>query len=183
MKVDSLQKEFINKYDENAMKFIDRLSKNKSFTFNKNSIKAFNLKESMDDFQKVLDGFSTYKIQSMKENNSVSNEVILNKMETSINKDFFHESKLLYSDFSSFIGTYLNSIIEMVETTNNVKSSMMEAGVDQDSIAVVNEITDMFIDRLQESFNPVMESILWASGYKSHQILFNNKTTVKPVFL
>ena len=189
MKIDSALREFSEKYDRNAIKSIEEISKDSVLSYNKknhiNGVKGFHIQESFSAFEEFLNGYSEYKIENMNNAKASSHESIIEHTKTYIDEKLFEECNLLYPQLPMFVGGYINGINSLTETVDTVKEKMMEAGVDPESIASVNDFIDTFMDKLYESFDPTMDRILWASGYNSKSKLAKSTEPkiLKPVFL
>ena len=186
MKIDSALKEFTEKYNQAMFEAVDDLSKN--FGYNANGYKfiCVNITESTEMFKKYLEGFCDYKIKATGE--QPTREQILAKTNEFIESNLFKDVAIPYKKLPEFIESYVTSIKEITETTDNIKSQLTEAGVDPEDIGEVNKYVDSFVEKMQESFYPVMDKIIWASGYNTRQRLSatymkENKNNSKPIFI
>ena len=165
MKLDKAINEFMEKYDENAINSIDELSSNIGLRENRISIKLFNLKESFDNFNKYLTQYADYKIKNINNSNASSRENIKVATERFMDNMICKESEIPYGEISEFVKSYLTGVNTLLKTVDNIKDLMESNGVDYESIGDVNDYCDNFIDKINESFEPAMHRILWASGY------------------
>lgn len=184
MKIDNAIKEFTEKYDSDAMRSIDRISKDIGLNHLGGSMKLINLQESFDKFSLWLEQYAMYKIKTNGNDEATKQTLIKESSEVFMEKELFEEVDVKYSDLPLFVKSYVEGIDKVSKTVDKVKSDMMENDVNLEYIGDVNDFTDAFMQRLSESFDPIMEKILWASGYNSKKKLQNSgKGIKKPVFL
>lgn len=186
MKIDNAIKIFSEKYDRDAIQSIDNISNEYGLLINESTIKTFNMCEAFNIFNKYLEGYASYKIENINNPEATSQDLIKESVEKFINTQIFKETSSKYNELPNFITEYINGIESLCETVDNVKISMIDNDVLADYVGDVNEFTDIFIDKLHESFYPTMDRILWASGYNSKKRLEDNKDKVKtktPMFL
>ena len=182
MKIDSAIQTFLEKYDKEAMESIEEASHQFGRVYRKDTIKLFNLTESINMFNQWLKGYAKFHIDEV--GNRPTIEEITESCTRFLNgDDMFKETAVTFDKFPSFVKGYIESINKTIDTIDNIKSEMMEAGVDGETIGAVNTFADMFMDKLNESFDPAMDNLLWASGYNARKSLFGNKPKQKPVFL
>ena len=186
MKIDNAIKTFMEKYNREAIQSIDEVSKDYALNISDSKIKAFNLNESFNIFNQYIRGYANYKIENVNNPNASTRDTIKESVEKFVNTQIFKETYLKYSELPSLITDYTNGINLLIETVDQIKSDMIDADINQEDIGDINEFTDLFIDKLHESFYPTMTRILWASGYKSKNKLYNkdsNSTPKVPTFL
>lgn len=184
MKIDSAIKNFLEKYDEEAMSSIDNLSKDIGLKHHRLSLPLFNIKECFDIFISCLDVYSNYKIENANNDKAVQQYLILEKVNSIIDSNLFKKKNILYSDLPVFIESYINGINSLLEKVESTKSNMINADVHYEYIGDVNEFTDKFMEKMNKSFYESMDKILTASGYKTNKSLMNKKVCVqKPQFL
>jgi hypothetical protein len=185
MKIDSALKEFAERYDSEAMKSIEELGNEFGLKVNRVKFKAFNLKEAFGYFNDFLMGSTNYKIDCRNDPNAMTNEAVFGHAKEYINSKLFKECEILYSELPAFVESYITGVKTILETIDKSKTKLVEAGIDNESIGIINEYVDVFTNKLNETFQPVMEKILWASGYKTRKNLLDPKATIqkKPVFL
>lgn len=179
MKIDSALKLFSESYDRDAIQSIEDVSKDFGLISNKATIKLFNLKEGFNDFQDFLVKYGQYKVENMDNEKATPQHLICERVETNIKDEIFRESEVLYNDLPAFIEAYISGVQNLIATSDAIKQKMFEAGVDSESIGDVNNFVDAFVTRLNESFSPAMDRILWASGYNSRKKLTKSKVPVK----
>lgn len=183
MKIDSAVKEFIEKYDESAIRSIDNISNDIGLIENRRKINVVNLNETFSMFNEYLEGYGKYKCDHIGDEEASSQEEIKENVTKFITSELFKEDKISYDKLPEYVKSYVEGINTTIENLENVKSVMVEAGVDADCVGDVNEFVDQFVESLQSSFYPVMENILWASGYNSNKRLFSKEKKQKPQFL
>lgn len=171
MKTDSAIKEFTEKYNREMIESIDSLSNRTGYKENKLTMPVVNLTEATHNFDVFMRGYADYKKKHIGDT-SLSNEEIFENTNAFINKpDMFTEDKVLIVNLPGYIQSYLESVDTISKTADDIKSDMTESGVDMESIGAVNGFVDSFVERMQEQFYPVMDRILWASGYNARQRL------------
>ena len=183
MKIDNVIKSFYETYNREAMESIDRISKEIGLIENGHSINAFNIIDAFDKMESYMKGYANYKITEKTNPNASSQSDIKSLTYKFIDSNVFSECKLGYNEIPAFIESYIKRTDSLIKTLDEIKESMSVADIDQESIGDVNDMADHFVEKLQESFNPVMDKILWASGYNARQRLRNEKVQPKPVFL
>lgn len=185
MIIDNAIKTFFEKYDREAIQSIENISKEYGLNINGNTIKTFNLGESFNIFNQYMDGYANYKIENVNNLEASKQETIKESVQKFVDTQIFKESETKYSDLPTFVMEYVNGINSLQEMVDNTKRLMTDSEVKAEDIGDINEFTDMFINKLHEHFNPVMESILWASGYNGKQKLIKGNTSkpTAPVFL
>lgn len=187
MIIDSAVKEFMEKYNREAIESIDKISENYGLNINNYKIKLFNLKESFDKFQQYIKGYASYKVENLNNEKASPQNAITERTHIFINDGIIEPKEFKYSELPSFVESYVNGINTLLETIDEVKELMTDGNVDQSAIGDINEYVDLFMTKINESFEPAMDKILWASGYNSRQALLNKKRNKniekKPVFL
>lgn len=176
MKSDTAIKEFLEKYDERSIQSIDAFSKRFGPKVNRKKFKLFNLKECFDNFEDYLKGYARYKIENVNNDKASPQSAIEERTKVYIegitkNKDM----EVLYEQIPSFVKSYAEGIKSLNETVDEVKHIMSVNDIDPTLIGVVNEFTDQFVTVVTESFDEVMDRLLWSSGYRSNQILVEGK--------
>ena len=185
MKIDSAIKTFFEKYNRDAIQSIDEISKDYSLNISNSMIKAFNMSESFNIFNQYLNGYASYKIENVNNDQALSQTEIKESVKKFIDTQIFKECEIKYPELPRFVAGYVSGINSITETVDNIKRDMTDANVDANDIGDINEFADMFMNKLNESFDPTMDNILWASGYNAKQRLANSNTnkTKVPVFL
>jgi tRNA U34 5-carboxymethylaminomethyl modifying enzyme MnmG/GidA len=184
MKIDSSIKEFLEKYNDEAMQSIEEISSEFGLVSQRNKIKLFNLNEDINKFINYMEGYSNYKIKNINNENASTNESISDQVNIFMDKELFKESEVLYSELPKFVSSYINGIKDIGGKVDEWKEKMLEAEVDYESIGIINDFVDTFTERLNEKFDNSMNKILWASGYNSKKKLSENKVKeLKPIFL
>ena len=136
-------------------------------------------------FQSFLKGYCEYQ-QVYKESAEISSiDQINSDFKKSLAK-FFTTESILYKDLPKFVESYITGVKNLLETVDQVKTSLFENDIDHERIAAVNEFTDVFFGKLQESFDSNMDQILGASGYNARKRFaerVTRGTPAKPTFL
>ncbi len=186
MKIDSELKLFSEKYDRNAIEFIEKLSSDPKLLKGEMKIKLFNLQEGFDTFQKYIQQYADYKIKNKNNKEASPQNIICESVNRFINQKVFKPQDVLYKDIPTFMESYITGIHDLLSTIDNVKNTMMEAEVEMKAVSDVNDFMDTFIDKFHESFDPSMDHLLWASGYhssKKFSEILKRKPTKKTSFL
>ena len=189
MKIDSAIKEFTEKYDQEMLESIDRVSKELGYEVNGYTVPAFNLNEAVTSFVSFLEGYGDYKVKNINNEKAESQEKILEQTENFIKEGCFKEAAIKYPDIPDFIKGYVESIKILLDTTDKVKSYMSEADVNPTYVGDVNQMVDQFTEAMQDRFYPVMEKMLWASGYNARRALAKSgkapekKVSQNPIFI
>lgn len=173
MKIDSAIQTFSEKYDREAISSIDRISSELGLIRNRHTIRAFNITESFNKFCEFLGGYGKYKVDNVGNPEASPQNVICESVASFVNSQLFEATDILYNQIPGFVQGYVTGVQKLMETVDNVKDMMTEAGIDPEYVGAVNDFTDQFMDRLDESFDPAMDRILWASGYNSKRTLFS----------
>lgn len=179
MKIDTALKEFVEKYDQRSMQFIQEISQNYALVKQKSKLPLFNIQESFDKFQEYLQGYGTYKLENVNNDKASPQNVIQESVSKFIEKQLFKDTDVLYSDIPKFVESYISGVKSLSSAVNQVKTRLMESGMDADAIANVNDFSDQFMVKLHESFDPAMDKILLTSGYKTRIQLENAGITPK----
>lgn len=183
MKIDNAIKLFSEKYDREAMQSIERISSEIGLTNNDYSINGFNMNHAFSSFKEYLDGYGKYKEKTIAVQPVMPVDAIRKNVNKFLDEEVIKEENVKYSELPKFITGYIEGIESLSNMVDPLKSRMLTAGVDHESVGLVNEFVDLFMDRLQESFEPVMDKILWASGYNSKKKLYSEATKEKVLFL
>lgn len=186
MKLDRAIKNFTEKYDKTAMKYIDDISSDFGLIYHKQSIPAFNMSTAIDKFAEYVEGYADYKIRAYNENKDekqLTQEEIDNTTKKWCenifsSKEITENSQLYYDKIPAFIESYTSGVDKLITCVESNKERMLSEGVDVSDIGAVNDYADMFIDNLHKHFDVVMEKVLMASGYTTDQRLSGK---VKPV--
>lgn len=179
MKIDSAVRVFTEKYDTQAMRSIDEVSKEFGLNINGHNIKLFNMNESFDLFRRYLRGYSDYKINNIENEKASPHSAICEAVDRFIDTQLFHEKDIKYCDLPAFVKGYVEGVSQLLGDIDHLKEAMMEAGVDLDEVGSVNDFVDKFMESLDAAFDPAMDKILWASGYNAQKALYGKKETPK----
>jgi hypothetical protein len=185
MKIDNALREFTETYDRNAIESIQNISEDFGLTIHRKSMKLFNIKESFDKFSQYIKSYANYVVENVNNPEISSRESISYSVNKFINEQLFKESDVLYSDLPSFIESYVNGINELNSAIAEAKNIITESDeADLTFAGDINDYADAFMTRLDESFTPAMNDILWASGYNAKQRFAGKMNgNSKPVFL
>lgn len=172
MKIDNAIKEFIEKYDEEAIRSIHNISHDYSRTITESTIKAFKLQDGFNMFCEFLEGYGNYKIKNKNNWTASPQDAIVKSVENFINTQLFESCDILYPELDGFVKGYIEGIKQLTECVEGIKQKMTDNGVDLECVGVVNDFADKFMDKLHESFDPTMDRFLWASGYNARKVIF-----------
>jgi len=186
MKIDNALKLFSEKYNKMAIQSIEEISNEFGLNYHKkghrNTIKGFTIKEGFDSFLEFITGYVQHQIDNKDVPRGL--DEIKTRTKSYINEKCFKECDLLYSEIPSFVESYVTGIKSLIEFADGAKKQMIEANLGDDDIGSINEFMDEFVDKLNESFDPAMNKILWASGYNSKiKLAMAKEKKLKPVFL
>ena len=164
--------EFTERYDDEAIKSIERLPAKIGYLSDISSMNAFNLKESCDAFASYIRGYGDYMKLNKDNPNKTNREGIKAGMTKFMEEaNFLKECKIKYKAVPEFVKSYLEGIQKIVSTVDKVKEEMELEGVQLEYVGDVNEYADMFMEKLDVKFTNTMNDILWASGYNgAHKI-------------
>jgi len=70
-----------------------------------------------------------------------------------------------------YIESYISGVNKLINTIEVSRSKLFESDIDNDSIGALEEYSEYFIDKLNKTFYPFLEKMLWASGYNSKKKL------------
>lgn len=184
MKIDTAIREFMEKYDREAMSSIDRLSTDRSLLSTKSKIKVFNIREGFGKFREYLEGYGSYKVKNLNNDDASPQDIIMESASNFISTQIIKEVEISYNELPTFVEAYFAGINDLNKTVDEVKSMMIDGDVLYEDVGDVNTFCDQFIDLLNESMDRSMNKILWASGYNAKKRLSkDNKRTKDPVFL
>lgn len=184
MKIDTALRTFTEKYDAEAMQYVDRLSKDFGLVQKRRSMKGVAIQEAFSRFTEYLDGYGKYMCSNIDNPKASPRSTIQETTEHLITQDLFKSADLLYEHVGTFVTSYLEGVQKLLSTIDSVKTTMAEAGVDADAIGDVNDYADKFMERADAEFYPVMERIITASGYTSSKALAPGAPKKEvPVFL
>lgn len=168
MLIDNALQNFTEKYNREAIHSIDVISNDLGLYNSRQTLTLCNINEAFNLFQKFIKGYAEYQ-RVYKESSEISSiEQINSDFEKSFEK-FFKTENVLYNDLPKYVESYLNGIKSLTKTVDQVKSVLFENDIDHDRIAAVNNFTDTFFGKLQESFDSDMNLILGASGYNARK--------------
>ena len=185
MLIDNALQQFTEKYDRAAIQSIDNIANDLGLKHNQSTIQVFNIKESFDKFQSFIKGYTQYRKVYKESAEASSTETIQNDFNNALPK-FFESKDIRYAELPNFVHDYVSGVKSLLETVDSVKTDLMENDIQLEYVAAVNDFTDTFFQKLQESFESSMDRILWASGYNASKRIaerVNNSISSKPVFL
>ena len=177
-------KNLFNKYDKKAFESLDNLSKNYSYKLGELSTSVLNINEAFDKFNLYIEGYIDYKIEALNTKENVMNQKqITEATHDFIDNKLFTENRILYTDIKNYIESYISGVNKLINTIDKGREKLFEADVDNTSIGAMEEFGEYFIDKLNTKFFPVLENMLWASGYYSQKKLKENNNQNKFTFL
>lgn len=189
MRIDNVISEFCEKYDRDAMKSIEDISSEIGLVQNNITIKGFDMNEAFKAYTAYLKGYAEFmELASVEGSNEAktmensSKEEVVKSFDKYINSNVIIEEALTYDKLPKFISSFIEGVTTLNEDVNRIKEAMFEADVPKETIGSINDFTDKFIDKVVESMDPVMNEILWASGYNSKKKLFTEKKKKIVVF-
>lgn len=183
MRLDTMDKEFFEKYNREMMESISDLSLDKSLSLTDSKIKLFNIEESFEKFEKYLKGYGDYKVKFNESEEASPQSSIREAVNKFIDEELFKDYDFRYDESYKLVTSYLDGQRSLNKTINEVKDFMMENNVKMDDIGDINEFTDLFVDKLNIKFHESMDKLLWASGYNTKQHLANIKKKDPIIFV
>ena len=174
MTISNTLKEFKEKYDRDAIQSIINLSDDK--TLYRSTFIGFNLTESVEQFKSYIEGFAEYRATEGNVDEKRTNTILLEHTKLLLeNKSdavkIFEEINIPFNSATEFIQEYMDSIALINDMVDSGQSVILESTDDVDSAGCVLEFTEMFLDKMNDKFYPVMEHLLQNSGYYSRKIL------------
>ena len=187
MKIDSMLSTFVETYSKDAVERIDKMQYNFGANYKRYTIDLSNIGESCNTFATWINGYAAYCVEQTNKGQNPT-PVVMNEAFDKLMKhdSMLHERPYKYTEIPTFISGYMEGVNTIIKSINEAKSLMMENDVDYQLIGNIDTYADTFTDALKESFDPGMEKLLWASGYKSYQILCGkdkSKDVKKPVIV
>lgn len=173
MLIDNAVKVFSEKYDRDAIGSIDNISSERGLILNGATMKVFNINECFDKFSQYIREYAKYKEENINNSNASPQEVIRESVDKFIENHIIEEKEVKYPELPGFVKSYVEGIDKLAVAVEDSKNILIEAGVDPECIGDVNDFTDKFMMKLNESFDNTMEKILWASGYMSKKKISN----------
>lgn len=185
MIIDESIKIFTEKYDRFAIESIDNMSNDSRIINQKIKFETFNIDESFDGFIKLLESYAGYRCK-YKDSDVVSSiDTITKSFRNYIDNEIFKENTIYLHESSDFVKSYLTGVDKLLKSINESKNYMLENNAEQEDIGKINDLVDMFMEKMNSSFTTVTDKILWASGYNSSKAIEKMFTVKKerPVFL
>ena len=185
MNANSILSAFTEKYDHEAIDSLEELSHDFGMNANGIKIKAFNISESFSTFNAYIKGYKDYKIKNINNPKASSQEVIRESVDKVIDSQLIKECDIYYSEIPKFVKSYIDGINMLSETADNIRDELILNDITGESVSDIDTFMDRFVNKLTESFDPVMDRFLWASGYNAHQRLKPKTKDVanQPMFL
>ena len=171
---------FFERYSPEAIRSIDRMSGD--LTLQMSKFKAFTFDDGSSKFLEYVDGYADYKMERVEETDKryQTNEAILEHTKSFVRDDLIRETKLPFKQASTFVENVLKHLGSLPGKAEEVQTRLMEAGLDNESVGTVIEIVDDYATYLYESVCPVIDRLLWASGYNSAQRFKPGQTKLTP---
>lgn len=189
MNIDNALQEFTEKYDRDAIKSIDDISKEIGLVQNKYTIDAFNMNEAFDSFTKYLKGYACFIEQAAKSNDKAAKTMehtkkpeVDDSFKRYIDTECVKEQKLTYDQLPEFVEAFLIGVQQLSSDVTEIQESLDNIDADQETIGGINEYANEFLESVWNQMNPVMDKILWASGYNSNKKLMNPSKKKETVF-
>ena len=171
MRLDDALQHFTESYSREAIQSIQDMSEKPYYKSKIEKFNVFNINESFSEFTTFLEAYKKYKIDTLTVPPTLGRETLLEGSHRRIKNEIIKKDKIMYKNIPLFIESYLTGLTKLNESIDSIKNQMLEAGVNNDSIGDINDFTDTFINRLNESFEPILEKVLWESGYYPNKAL------------
>jgi hypothetical protein len=171
MTVKRVLESFFEKYSEEAMTTISKMSGDLTLSMSK--FKGFTFTEGSEKFLEYVGGYADYKMERVEESDKryQSNEAITEHTKSFVRDDLFKEAMLPYTEAGALVENCLKHLASLPGKTEQVQGQLMEAGLDNESVGTVVTIIDDYATYLFETVCPVIDRLLWASGWNSAQAL------------
>lgn len=184
MKIDSALKTFTERYDAEAMAYVDSLSNDFSLQVSRSTMEAADIEKAFNTFGTYLEGYAKYMKEHAEDPKRSSREAIRNTTTNLIQNKLFESVKLPYGNVAKFVRGYLDGVKGLLEKVETIKTGMTESGVPAEAVGDVNDFVDEFMEATDNAFYPIMERILRASGYTTTMNLSGRgPKKEEPVFL
>lgn len=180
MLIDNAIENFFLKYNRESMEYIDNLSSDLGLTTRSYKIKLFDIKESFDRANQYLQEYASYHVMYKDHPARSSKDVIFEAANKFVRNDICLEYDYKYADVSKFVQSYIEGVNTLLITIDECKSKMIDNDVAFEAVGDINDICDMFMTRINESFESSMDKLLMASGYTNAQ-RFKKSREPKPI--
>lgn len=180
MKIDNCIKNFLEKYDREAMSSIDDLSNTFGLVINKRTMPLFNIVEAFNAFNDCLVVYGKYQTETAADKKLAHDDTVKNTLKF-IEEKVFDNKDVLYKDLPSFVASYTEGVKKILNTIEEVKGSINESGIDPEYSADINTFSDKFIEIMDKKFTESMDKILMASGYTNRKRMY--MVAKKPIFI
>lgn len=172
MKIDTMLSTFVESYSKEQVEWIDDMKNDFGRTYQRHTICLADISESCSNVTGWITGYASYCVEETKKGNTPTKSVMMEAFNRLMESDhILAERPFAYPEIPSFVSGFTNGVSNIIEAVNSAKNVMLENEVNYELIGMIDECVDKFSESLQESFDAGMDKLLWASGYKSSQIL------------
>lgn len=186
MKLDRLLKDFVERYDEEAIASIEKFSSSPSMRLSRCTLEGFDIDRAIRDFNEYLSEYARYNIEFANSPKKSSHKAIMERTSLFIENDIIVAKDVQYSHIPSFIKRYVEGIQSIQQCEASTTNNLMEHDATIEEIGSVQKITEQFGTKLMESFYRIIDNVLIASGYAGkHQksTPSSDSNIQNPVFL
>ena len=181
MKIDRCIKNFMEKYDQEAIEALEEFSGEIGMNANY-KVHAFNITEAFDTFSQSIEVFRGWANKSLPGADKTTLDQITENAHSIIDNKTFTECDINYRDLPGFVKSYLDGVKTLTEKVNTTKSEMLFEDASFEVANKLDEFCDHFIESLDSKFFPIIENAVKGSGYYSRKNL-HKPVKKAPVFL
>ena len=167
MIIDTAVKDFLEKYDREAMVSIDKFSSDETLIKNRYKVNLFNITESFKRVNQLINNWENYNLSKVSDSKTYTFQEAAKDVSNLINTDLIKDQDYFVQDVSSFVESYLTGVKELSSTIDKVKTNLIKNNVQGEKIGIINQFADTFMEKVNAEFYKKMDSILWETGYNS----------------
>lgn len=175
MLIDDAVKTFLEKYDREAIVSISELSNDRGLKLHDYKIDLFDLNESFNWFDKMLEQWGVYQVRCLTEKTNTTPEKVQNDLNDLMDKQLIKSKDIKVQDFASFVESYLVGLKKLSSKIGEVKHTLLLNKVANENVGTLDEFADRFLEKVQTEFDKSMDRLLWASGYNAKKKLHSSK--------
>lgn len=175
MLIDDAVKTFLEKYDREAIVSISELSNDRGLKLHEYKIDLFDIEESFNWFNKMLDQWTVYQVRLLTEKTNTTTEKVQSDLNALMDKELIKPKDIKVEDFSNFVESYLTGLKQISSKITDVKENLLSYKVEPKNIGTLDSFADKFLEKVQTEFDKSMDRLLWASGYNSKKKLHSTK--------
>ena len=181
MLIDDAVKTFLEKYDREAIVSITELSNERGLKLHGYKMDLFDLKESFNWFEKMLDQWTVYQVRALTEKTNTTPEKVQSDLTELMEQELIKPKDIKVQDFASFVESYLTGLKKISNKITDVKENLLSYKVAPQNIGTLDTFADKFLESVQKEFDKSMDRLLWASGYNAKKKLSSKKIEEKQI--